>query len=50
MDSAPGKTVKPTAWNKEIFHNWGQTIVMLHRLNRQYPSWKASLDPCSFVA
>jgi Ser/Thr protein kinase RdoA (MazF antagonist) len=45
MDIAPGKTFKPTAWDKRFFHNWGQTIGMLHRLARQYPSWKASIDP-----
>jgi Ser/Thr protein kinase RdoA (MazF antagonist) len=45
MDVAPGKTIQTTAWNEAFFGNWGQTVGMLHRLTRQYPSWKASLDP-----
>jgi Ser/Thr protein kinase RdoA (MazF antagonist) len=45
MDTAPGQTVKPTAWNETFFGNWGQTIGMLQRLTQEYPSWKSSLDP-----
>ncbi len=47
MDVVPGKSIKPYAWNTEFFRNWGQTVGMLHRLARQYPSWRASLDPTS---
>jgi Ser/Thr protein kinase RdoA (MazF antagonist) len=45
MDIAPGESVKPTVWDEGFFCNWGQTIGVLHRLARQYPSWRASLDP-----
>jgi Ser/Thr protein kinase RdoA (MazF antagonist) len=42
-----GRNVKPSAWNPTFFRNWGQTLGMLHRLARQYPSWRASVDPIS---
>ena len=47
MDIAPGKSMKEDAWDEAFFCNWGQTVGMLHRLARQYPSWKASVDPDS---
>jgi Ser/Thr protein kinase RdoA (MazF antagonist) len=47
MDIAPGRTQKPNQWNIEFFRNWGQTIGILHRLARQFPSWQASVDPTS---
>jgi Ser/Thr protein kinase RdoA (MazF antagonist) len=45
MDIAPGETPKPDAWDLTFFRNWGQTVGMLHRLARQYPSWRASVEP-----
>ena len=45
MAIAPGKAMKETTWDPEIFRNWGQAIGRLHRLARQYHSWEASVDP-----
>ncbi|MGD9101322.1 MAG: phosphotransferase [Anaerolineae bacterium] len=47
MEIAPGKNVPAEAWNAAFFRQWGQTVGMLHRLARQYPSWRASVDPAS---
>jgi Ser/Thr protein kinase RdoA (MazF antagonist) len=47
MAVAPGKSVPEKAWDAVFFRQWGQTVGMLHRLARQYPSWKASVDPAS---
>jgi amicoumacin kinase len=47
MEIAPGETMDGRAWNEAVFRNWGQTIGMLHRLTRQYPSWETSVDPAS---
>lgn len=47
MEIVPGKSIRPYAWNTAFFRNWGQTVGMLHRLARQYPSWEASVDPTS---
>ncbi len=45
MDTVPGKTPSPEAWDPDFFRSWGQTIGMLHRLTQGYPSWRASVDP-----
>jgi Ser/Thr protein kinase RdoA (MazF antagonist) len=45
MEIVPGESVAAHAWNPGFFRNWGQTIGMLHRLARQYPSWESSVDP-----
>lgn len=47
MEVVPGKTKRGDRWNAEFFRNWGQTVGMLHRLARRYPSWEASVDPAS---
>ncbi len=47
MDVAPGKSMRNDAWDEAFFRDWGQTVGMLHRLARQYPSWKSSVDPDS---
>ena len=47
LEIVPGKTKKEDTWDAEFFRNWGQAIGMLHRLARQYHSWKASVDPAS---
>ena len=45
MDIAPGRPVREEAWDPVFFTKWGQTIGRLHRLAREYPSWRASVDP-----
>jgi Ser/Thr protein kinase RdoA (MazF antagonist) len=47
MEVAPGRTKHPRQWTDDFVRNWGQTIGMLHRLARLYPSWQASIDPAS---
>jgi Ser/Thr protein kinase RdoA (MazF antagonist) len=47
MDIAPGRPRRPQEWDIEFFRNWGRAIGMLHRLARQYPSWRGSVDPVS---
>ena len=47
MDIAPGKTKRLNEWDTTFFRNYGQTIGVLHRLAREYPSWKASVDPAN---
>ena len=47
MEVAPGVTRRSDDWDPGFFRNWGQAIGMLHRLARQYPSWRASLDPAT---
>lgn len=45
MEIAPGTVVRPDAWNPDLFRDWGRTIGLLHRLGREYPSWRAAVDP-----
>ena len=45
MEVAPGAVVRPDAWNAALFREWGRTIGLLHRLAREYPSWRAAVDP-----
>ncbi len=45
MDIALGETQAEDVWDTKFFHHWGQTIGQLHRLARQYPSWRAAVDP-----
>jgi Ser/Thr protein kinase RdoA (MazF antagonist) len=45
MERAPGIPMPEKIWKPEFFKNWGQTIGLLHRLAKQYPSWKSSLHP-----
>jgi len=45
MDIAVGDAPAEDVWDVRFFRNWGQTIGKLHRLAKQYPSWRASVDP-----
>jgi len=45
MEIAPGRPVPAKTWDPAFFARWGETIGRLHRLAREYPSWKAALDP-----
>ncbi|MBN1247994.1 MAG: phosphotransferase [Anaerolineae bacterium] len=45
MDPAPGEAISEHAWDPTFFHRWGQVIGRLHRLARDYPSWRAAVDP-----
>lgn len=45
MAIAPGTMLRHDAWDPALFRDWGRTIGLLHRLAREYPSWRASVDP-----
>jgi Ser/Thr protein kinase RdoA (MazF antagonist) len=45
MDVAPGHVASSKTFDPGFFRRWGQTVGMLHRLTKRYPSWQASLDP-----
>ena len=45
MEIAPGQPVPAERWDPRCFERWGRTIGQLHRLTREYPSWRASFDP-----
>jgi Ser/Thr protein kinase RdoA (MazF antagonist) len=45
MEIAPGTVLRPDAWDPAFFRDWGRTIGLLHRLAREYPSWRAAVDP-----
>lgn len=45
MAIAPGTVMRPDAWNPTLFRDWGRTLGLLHRLAREYPSWRAAVDP-----
>ena len=45
MEIIPGIVGRPDAWDPDFFTNWGKTIGRLHRLAKEYPSWKSSVDP-----
>jgi len=45
MEIVPGITFRPVAWDPTLFRNWGQAVGMMHRLAREYPSWRAAVDP-----
>jgi Ser/Thr protein kinase RdoA (MazF antagonist) len=45
MNVAPGRVMSPQTFDPDFFRAWGQTIGLLHRLARQYPSWQGSVDP-----
>lgn len=44
MELAPGKTRHEKTWDPAFFRQWGATIGTLHRLARQYHSWRALVD------
>jgi Ser/Thr protein kinase RdoA (MazF antagonist) len=45
MDIAPGASLPFGYWDEALFHRWGQTVGLMHRLAQQYPSWEASTNP-----
>ena len=50
MEIMLGKPPKWDAWDTELFRQWGQTVGLLHRLTREYPSWEASVEPVTGAA
>lgn len=47
MEIYPGNTHPAKDWDPNFFRNWGQVIGRLHCLAKDYPQWKACLDPQS---
>jgi Ser/Thr protein kinase RdoA (MazF antagonist) len=45
MEVAPGGPQVQDAWDEPFFRNWGQVVGNLHRLTREYPSWRSAVDP-----